>query len=110
MIPKTYIYSFFIFLSLIFAEAQTGRQNRGAASDEKQYLFPGTGFFVKNRLPYDEEEAKAWFKEAFTLQNQGKEKKALSLYEKFSKRRTDATLKIQDIVFKVGPESFCIAA
>ena len=63
MIPKTYIYSFFIFLSLIFAEAQTGRQNRGAASDEKQYLFPGTGFFVKNRLPYDEEEAKAWFKD-----------------------------------------------
>ena len=110
MIPKTYIYSFFIFLSLIFAEAQTGRQNRGAASDEKQYLFPGTGFFVKNRLPYDEEEAKAWFKEAFTLQNQGKEKKALSLYEKFSKRRTDATLKIQDIVFKVGPESLYRAA
>ncbi|MAK46907.1 MAG: hypothetical protein CMI24_06600 [Opitutae bacterium] len=110
MISKTYIYSFFIFLSLIFAEAQTTRKTRGAASDEKQYLFPGTGFFVKNRLPYDEEEAKALFREAFALQNQGKENKALTVYEMFSKRRTDATLKVQDTVFKVGPESLYRAA
>ena len=83
MIPKTYIYSFFIFLSLIFAEAQTGRQNRGAASDEKQYLFPGTGFFVKNQLPYDEEEAKAWLRGFYFAKSGEREESVIFVREVF---------------------------
>ena len=35
------------------------------SSETEDYLFPGTGFFVKNRKPYDDYEAKSWFKEAF---------------------------------------------
>ena len=37
--------------------------------------------------------AKAWFKEAYLLEKEEKTSKALSLYEKFTKRRSDAIFK-----------------
>ena len=53
----------------------------------RRHLFPGTGF-IKNRKPYEDYQAKAWFKEAYLLEKEEKTSKALSLYEKFSKRRS----------------------
>ena len=87
MIPKLYFLSTIFLSSVIFLGAQKGNRNSAANSDEKEYLFPGTGFFVKNRKPYDESEAKAWFKEAYDLEKEGKGSKSLKFYEKFSKRR-----------------------
>jgi len=72
---------------------------------EKEYTFPGTGFFVKDRTPYPENEAKRWFLEANKLQKAGSLRKALGLYEKFSKRRSDAMVTLQGEKIKIGPES-----
>ena len=68
MIPKLYFLSTVFLSTAIFLGAQKGNRNSAANSDEKEYLFPGTGFFVKNRKPYDEPEAKSWFKEAYELE------------------------------------------
>jgi outer membrane protein assembly factor BamD len=72
---------------------------------EKEYTFPGTGFFVKDRTPYPENEAKRWFLEANKLQKAGSLRKALGLYEKFSQRRSDAMVALQGERIKIGPES-----
>ena len=72
---------------------------------EKEYTFPGTGFFVKDRTPYPENEAKRWFLEANKLQKAGSLRKALGLYEKFSKRRSDTIVTLQGERIKIGPES-----
>ena len=42
--------------------------------DEKNYLFPGTGIFVKNRNPIEFEQAKEWF-----LQGEAEEIKGMPL-------------------------------
>ena len=76
MIPKLYSLSILFISTAIFLEAQKGNRNSGANIDEKEYLFPGTGFFVKNRKPYDESEAKAWFKEAYDLEKKEKGSKS----------------------------------
>ena len=73
---------------------------RGQADAEKEYTFPGTGFFIKNRDPYEAEEAKSWFVEAHKLQKEGSLRKALGLYEKFSKRRSDALVNIDGSSFR----------
>lgn len=83
---------------------------RGQADAEKEYTFPGTGFFIKNRDPYEAEEAKSWFIEAHKLQKEGSLRKALGLYEKFSKRRSDASVNIDGSSVPVGPESLYRAA
>ena len=80
------------------------------SSETEDYLFPGTGFFVKNRKPYDDYEAKSWFKEAFDSESKGDLNKALSLYEKFTKRRSDAVIKINGTEWQVGPEALVRAA
>jgi len=110
MIPKLYILSTLFLSSAIFLGAQKGNRNSAANSDEKEYLFPGTGFFVKNRKPYDESEAKAWFKEAYDLEKEDKGSKSLKFYEKFSKRRSDAMVNIDGNSYHVGPESLFRAA
>ena len=110
MIPKLYFLSTIFLSSVIFLGAQKGNRNSAANSDEKEYLFPGTGFFVKNRKPYDESEAKAWFKEAYNLEKEGKGSKSLKFYEKFSKRRSDAMVNIDGNSYHVGPESLFRAA
>ena len=47
--------SVFILASVLQAAP---RSSRGSDTSEKTYLFPGTGFFVKNRKPYEPQEAK----------------------------------------------------
>ena len=48
--------------------------------DEVQPLFPGTGFFVKNRDSYDSSEAKDWFLQAVQLEKKNENSKALKIY------------------------------
>lgn len=113
MISKIQTLHIYILLSLVawtFTSAQKGNSGRGLKSDEKEYLFPGTGFFVKNRKPYDDIEAQNWFKEAYDMEQNGRSSKSLKIYEKFSKRRSDARLEIEGKDFKVGPESLYRAA
>ena len=109
MIPKLYFLSTLFLSSFIFLGAQKGNRNSGPIATKK-YLFPGTGFFVKNRKPYDEPEAKSWFKEAYELEKKEKGSKSLKLYEKFSKRRSDAVINIDGNSYLVGPESLFRAA
>ena len=85
-------------------------QDRGG----KRMLKKNTPFrgpvFIKNRDPYEAEEAKSWFIEAHKLQKEGSLRKALGLYEKFSKRRSDASVNIDGSSVPVGPESLYRAA
>ena len=89
---KIFIWSFIVLCSGSLLYPQKGNPNRGSSPDEEEYLFPGTGFFIKNRKPYDENEAKSWFRDAYNFDKQDKSSKALKLYEKFAKRRSDASL------------------
>ena len=84
--------SLFILASVL--QAASG-SSRGSDTSEKTYLFPGTGFFVKNRKPYEPQEAKRWFNEADGHQKKGDLGKALSLYEKFAKRRSDTQIQVR---------------
>ena len=99
-------FSGFIFLlSFSVLVDSFGAPPRNSQSNEKEYTFPGTGFFSKDRSPYQENEARSWFIEANRLQKKGNFSKALSLYEKFSKRRSDAIVKSSGVNLKIGPES-----
>lgn len=73
--------------------------------DEVQPLFPGTGFFVKNRDSYDSSEAKDWFLQAVQLEKKNENSKALKIYEKFIKRRSDLILRREDKKIIVGAEA-----
>ena len=110
MISKLYFPSLFFFFSVIFSEAQNRNSASSSNSVENEYLFPGTGFFIKNRKPYDKIEAKVWFKEAYDLEKEQKESKSLKLYEKFSKRRSDVEVSIDGQTYQIGPESLFRAA
>ncbi len=110
MISKLYFPSLFFFFSVIFSEAQNRNSASSSNSVENEYLFPGTGFFIKNRKPYDKIEAKVWFKEAYDLEKEQKESKSLKLYEKFSKRRSDVEVSIDGRTYQIGPESLFRAA
>lgn len=113
MIPKIQTLQNYILLAILsslFVSAQSPNQGRGLNNNDKEYLFPGTGFFVKNRKPYDDLDAKRWFKEALAYQKKGSARKSLKLYEKFSKRRSDALVSIDGENFDVGPESLYRAA
>jgi tetratricopeptide (TPR) repeat protein len=79
-------------------------------SEETNHLFPGTGFFVKNRDAYNDEEAKAWFLEAIDLEKSNEDRAALKLFEKFIKRRSNLILRREDKKIIVGPESIYRAA
>ena len=79
--------------------------NRSNRTDEKTYLFPGTGFFIKNREPYDDHEAKEWFHAAVALERDGHTAKALKIYKKFTKRRTDVVIDFEGAQVLIGPEA-----
>ena len=110
MISKLKFLSILFISTFISLEAQKVNRSSGANIDEEEYLFPGTGFFVKNRKPYDEAVAKAWFKEAYDLEKNDKVSKSLKIYEKFSQRRSDAIVNIAGNYYQVGPESLFRAA
>jgi tetratricopeptide (TPR) repeat protein len=96
--------------SLFAVSPGDNRNNRNSASQDKQYLFPGTGFFKKNRLPLDDVQANEWFLEAESAESDGDTRDALSLYEKFSKRRSDFRIVRNKVEIQVGPESLYRAA
>ncbi len=103
---KNFLRLRFLWLSpLFFVLLQGAPPSRNSETNEKEYTFSGTGFFIKNRDPYEDAEAKKWFVEANELQKEGAHGKALSLYEKFSKRRSDAKLLVKGSEVKIGPES-----
>ena len=106
---KIYISSLVFILTGNFLYPQNGKTQRGSLGEE-EHLFPGTGFFTKNRKPYDENLSKSWFREAYNLDKQKNSIKALKIYEKFAKRRSDAYLKLDGKIFQVGPESLFRAA
>jgi hypothetical protein len=81
------------------------RRYQSNPSADKDYLFPGTGFFKKNRDPIDSEQAKEWFLTAESKEKSGDLGKALDLYENFAKRRSDATLSRNNELVQIGPES-----
>jgi len=93
----------FFITCLSFLESAPAPRKPGLS--DKEYTFPGTGFFIKDRTPYSQEEAKRWFLQAHKLQKQGSLRKALGLYEKFTKRRSDAMVSIQGKKIIVGAES-----
>ena len=67
MKQHTILFCFIIFLSSSYVWSVSpgdSRNNRGPSNNDKEYLFPGTGFFKKNRDPLDDEQAKSWFLEA----------------------------------------------
>jgi outer membrane protein assembly factor BamD len=86
------------------------RRSQSNASSGKEYLFPGTGFFKKNRDPIDAKQAKEWFLSAESKEKSGDLGKALDLYENFAQRRSDAVLTRGDEVIQLGPESLFRAA
>ena len=97
-------------LSLLIIGDSSAAPKSTVGGDVKDFLFPGTGFFVKNRNPYDEQTAKAWFLQAERSQKEGDLGEALTLYEKFTKRRSDASVSTKDGPVLVGPESLYRAA
>ena len=80
------------------------------SEEEKTYLFPGAGFFIKNREPYKDEEAKKWFLEAIELQKANELSDALKLFEKFILRRSDLVIDYENTPTLIGPESIYRAA
>lgn len=85
---------------------------RGGAKteDQKEQLFPGTGFIFKNRDPYNDQDAKQWFLEAVELQRADEISDARKLYEKFTKRRCDLIIEFEGAPVLIGPESIYRAA
>jgi len=68
-------------------------------------LFPGTGFFITNYDPYEDDLARQWFLAAVQAEKKDEFNEALKLYEKFTKRRSDLVLSREDKEILVGPES-----
>ena len=72
-------------VSLFFTSVDGFTAPRKPASVEKEYIFPGTGFFVKNRDPYPDKEAQQWFIDANRLQKEGKLVKPSTFTRSFPK-------------------------
>jgi len=78
---------------------------KSTSEDERNDLFPGTGFWVKNRLPFEDQEARQWFQAGIQLERDGESKKALKIYKKFTKRRTDLIINFEGNEVLIGPEA-----
>ena len=55
---------FCFFITDCWSVSPGANRNRNLSQNDKEYLFPGTGFFSKNRDPLENDQAKAWFLEA----------------------------------------------
>ncbi len=107
------IISFTLVFSLgtLWSVSPGSRSARGNASNlEKEYLFPGTGFFKKNRDPIEDAQAKEFFLSAEKAESQDDSREALSIYEKFAKRRSDFRITRNGTEIQIGPESLYRAA
>ena len=59
MFSKTIFFSVAIcILTVGFYQADANPRAPKKSDEVKTYLFPGTGFFIKNRDPYEDDEAK----------------------------------------------------
>ena len=107
-----FLTTFLVFTTQSFAlsPGEKNRSSKGIHSQGKEFLFPGTGFFKKNRDPISDERAKAWFLEAEKAEQNGDVKEALNLYEKFSKRRSDLRIDSSNKEVQIGPEALYRAA
>lgn len=95
-------------LGVTFASADS---SRGAQTNSsKDYLFPGTGFFKKNRDPINASQAKEWFLSAEAQEKSGDLSKAMDIYENFAKRRSDTVFMRGNEEIQIGPESLFRAA
>ena len=111
MFSKTIFFSFAIcILTIGFYQADANPRAPKKSDEVKTYLFPGTGFFIKNRDPYEDDEAKQWFLEAIELQRTDELSDALKLFEKFTKRRCDLIIDFENTPTLIGPESIYRAA
>jgi tetratricopeptide (TPR) repeat protein len=109
----TILFGFILFFSsscLWSVSPGDSRTSRNSSNNDKEYLFPGTGFFKKNRDPLDDKQAKLWFLEAEQAEAEGESGDALSLYENFSKRRSDYRIIRKGNEIQIGPESLYRAA
>ncbi len=97
-------------LTIGFYQADANPRATKKSDEVKTYLFPGTGFFIKNRDPYEDDEAKQWFLEAIELQRTDELSDALKLFEKFTKRRCDLIIDFENTPTLIGPESIYRAA
>ena len=103
----TLVFSHFELTAVSPGDRRRYQSNPSAAKD---YLFPGTGFFKKNRDPIKAEQAKKWFLAAESKEKVGDLGKALDFYENFAKRRSNATLLRENSEVQLGPESLFRAA
>jgi tetratricopeptide (TPR) repeat protein len=111
MFSKTIFFSVVIcILTIGFHQADANPRAPKKSEEVKTYLFPGTGFFIKNRDPYKDNEAKQWFLEAIELQRTDELSDALKLFEKFTKRRCDLIIDFENTPTLIGPESIYRAA
>ena len=111
MFSKTIFFSVAIcILTLGFEQADANPRAPKQTDEVKTYLFPGTGFFIKNRDPYEDDEAREWFLEAIELQRTDELSDALKLFEKFTKRRCDLIIDFENTPTLIGPESIYRAA
>jgi len=111
MFSKTTFFSVAIcILTLGVVQADANPRASKKSDEVKTYLFPGTGFFIKNRDPYEDDEAKEWFLEAIELQRTDELSDALKLFEKFTKRRCDLIIDFENTPTLIGPESIYRAA
>jgi tetratricopeptide (TPR) repeat protein len=111
MFSKTIFFSVAIcILTLGFHQADANPRAPKKSEEVKTYLFSGTGFFIKNRDPYEDDEAREWFLEAIELQRTDEHSDALKLFEKFTKRRCDLIIDFENTPTLIGPESIYRAA
>lgn len=106
-----------VFFLIIYSTCQlwavspgANRRNNNSATETKEYLFPGTGFFKKNRDPIDNNQAKIWFLEGSKAEGKGDFQDAIQLYEKFALRRCDYRYTVKSVEIQIGPESLYRAA
>jgi tetratricopeptide (TPR) repeat protein len=100
----------FIFSIVMTLSAFGNPRSNRSTDEEKKHLFPGTGFLFKNRSPYENDEAKQWFLDALELQKTDEISDALKQFERFTKRRCDLVIKLEDVQVLVGPEALYQAA
>jgi len=102
---------FTLTISLLGMTFASAANRRGAQTNSsKDYLFPGTGFFKKNRDPINASQAKEWFLSAEAQEKSGDLSKALDIYENFAKRRSDTVFILGNEEVQIGPESLFRAA
>ena len=107
------IISFSLIFSIgtLWSVSPGGRSMRGNTSSvDKEYLFPGTGLFKKNRDPIEDSQAREFFFAAEKAESEDDAREALSIYENFAKRRCDFRIIRDSSEIQIGPESLFRAA